>query len=273
MRLALRVAAKRIFAIMRRLLVILICLSLTAAAPGGSITISAAISLKEAMTDIGRTYEAKTGDRVDFNFGASGLLAAQIRQGAPVDAFISAADKQINELIHSGNANAKSRRVIARNTIVLIVPASASNPPRGFAELADKRVKKLAIGQPRAVPAGQYAMQTLAAMKLSDAVAPKLIYGANVRQVLEYVRRNEVDAGIVYATDARQAGDEVKVVATADAATHDPIEYPAVIMTGAAHATDAGKFLDYLGSAPARAILTTKGFQLPANPADIRPSP
>jgi molybdate transport system substrate-binding protein len=258
---------------MRVFFAVFICLGMAAAAQAESITVSAAISLKEAMTEIGKTYEAKTGERVDFNFGASGLLAAQIRQGAPVDAFISAADKQVNELVKSGHADVKSRRVIARNTIVLIVPAKASNPPRGFADLADKRVKKLAIGQPRAVPAGQYAMQTLAAMKLSQAVASKLIYGANVRQVLEYVRRNEVDAGIVYATDAKQAEDEVKVAATAEASTHDPIEYPAVIVTGSAHADAARKFLDYLGSAPARAVFVAQGFQLPKDQTGTRPSP
>ncbi len=115
-------------------------------------------------------------------------------------------------------------------------------------------------------------MQTLESLHLTAAVTPRLVYGSNVRQVLDYVQQNEVDAGIVYATDVRQAGDAVKVIATADASTHDAIEYPAVLVTGASHSAAARKFLDYLLTPPAQAIFTASGFNPPPQPA-TRPNP
>jgi molybdate transport system substrate-binding protein len=236
-----------------------------------AITVSAAISLKEAVTEIAEKYEQKSGDHVDFNFGASGTLESQIAQDAPVDAFISAADKQVNDLIKSGKADPASRHVIVTNAIVLIVPVDAANPPADFAGLTTASVKKIAVGEPKSVPAGQYAMQTLKVLKLADALAGKLVFGANVRQVLDYVEHGEVDAGIVYATDAKQAGDRVKVVATADASTHESIEYPAVVITGAKHATAAARFIDFLATDQAKAIFVAHGFTLPAVASSTRP--
>ncbi len=251
---------------MRTLFTLILSLVLAAAARAETVTISAAISLKEALTLIGKTYESKTTDKVEFNFGASGPLAAQIEQGAPVDAFISAADKQVDELIKAGKADAQSRRLVVRNSLVLIVPAAEVNPPKSFDDLTADSVRKIAIGEPKSVPAGQYAMQTLQSLKLTDALTPKIIYTANVRQVLDYVVRNEVDAGMVYTTDAKVAGDKVRVVATASASLHDPIEYPAIIITGATHQSAAIRFLEFLQSSVAKDVFATQGFVLPAPP-------
>ena len=251
---------------MRSLLALIFSLCLTVIAHAQTVTVSAAISLKDALTAIAKTYESQSSDRIEFNFGASGPLAAQIQQGAPVDLFISAADKQVDDLIKSGKADPASRCVIVENTLVLIVPAAATNPPQSFADLIADRVGRIAIGQPKAVPAGQYAMETLANLKLADALSGKIVYGANVRQVLDYVVRNEVDAGMVYATDARVAGDTVKVVATAPPSSHQRIEYPAVIITASPHAPAALRFLNYLQSSPANSIFVSQGFVLPAPP-------
>jgi molybdate transport system substrate-binding protein len=248
---------------MRRVVFLIAVLVLGVMARAESITVSAAVSLKEALSEIGKTYEKQGGDHVDFNFAASGPLASQIEQGAPVDAFISAANKQVDQLIKSGLADSASRQVVVRNEIVLIAPTAASDPPKSFGDLAGDKVKKIALGQPQSVPAGQYASQTLASMELSDAVTPKLVYGASVRQVLDYVERGEVDAGIVYVTDAKEAGEQVKVMATAEAATHEPIEYPAVVMTQSQHGRAATSFLKFLSSPAAQAVFTSKGFVLP----------
>jgi len=153
-------------------------------------------------------------DHVTFNFDSSGKLAAQIKQGAPVDAFVSADDQQMDKL--AGKVNAGSRRVIVDNSLVLIAPADEKNPPKSFADLAVDHGKKIAIGEPKTVPAGRYAMQTLKSLKLDQVVTARLVFGESVREVLTYVQQNEVYAGIVYATDAIQAGDKVKVVAVAD---------------------------------------------------------
>jgi molybdate transport system substrate-binding protein len=253
--------------IMRTLIASILLLCLAAAARAETVTVSAAISLEDAIKLIGKAYELQSADKVEFNFGASGPLAAQIEQGAPVDAFISAANKQVDELVKAGKADAVSRRIVAGNSLVLIVPAAEKNPPNGFADLTDQRVQKIAVGQPKAVPAGQYAMQTLQYLKLTDALSGKIIYGANVRQVLDYVVRNEVDAGIVYSTDAKSAGDAVKVVATADTSSHEPIEYPAVIITAGTHQSAAMRFLDFLQSDQAKSIFSAQGFILPKTPA------
>ncbi len=225
-------------------------------------TVSAAISLKESLEQVGRDYHARTGDDVKFNFDASGRLEQQIRQGAPVDAFVSAADQEVDDLTRAGRAVAATRRVVAGNTLVLIVPAPSTGGPASFADLSTG-TGKVAAGDPKSVPAGHYAQQTLAALHLTAAVAPRLVLGQNVRQVLTYVERGEVSAGLVYGTDARQAGGAVRVVAVADPRTHDAIEYPAVAVAGSTHAAAAGRFLDYLATPPARAVLVARGFTLP----------
>ncbi len=248
---------------MRCVAPVVLLLALAPLARAEPITISAAISLKESMEQIGRDYKAKTGDDPCLNFDASGRLEQQIKQGAPVDGFVSAGDKEVDDLTRSGQADAASRRVVVTNALVLIVPAAAADGPKSFADLAAGS-GKVAAGDPKSVPAGHYAQQTLANLKLTDALAPRLVLGQNVRQVLTYVQRGEVSAGLVYATDARQAGAAVRVVATADPATHDPIEYPAVVLAKSAHAGAARRFLDYLATPEARAVFTAHGFGVPA---------
>jgi len=249
---------------MLRLAAILLALFTTTAAFAQDLTVSAAISLKESLTAIGKQYEADTGDKVTFNFGSSGQLMAQIQSGAPVDVFVSAGQSQVDSLKKSGLLADSPARVIARNTLVLIVPKDAKNPPAAFADLAAPSIKHLAIGQPKTVPAGQYAMQTLTALKLADPLKDRLVFGENVRQVLDYVARGEVEAGLVYATDAREAAADVKVIATAPETSHDPIEYPAAVIKDTKHAASAAKFVDYLTTEKAQKILADSGFLPPA---------
>jgi molybdate transport system substrate-binding protein len=236
-------------------------LSLRAAAP--TVRISAAISLKDALEEISKQYETDTGVKVELNLGASGQLMAQIREGAPIDLFISAAQKQVDDLSHSGLIDESSRTIVAKNSLVLIVPIDQKDAVKSFAELSEASVKRIAIGQPRTVPAGEYAMQVLKTLEIDQAVKDRLVFGANVRQVLDYVARGEVEAGIVYKTDALQAAKEVRVVATAKDEDHKPIEYPATIIKGSAHAREAEKFLKYLSGKEAKKSLVDHGFALP----------
>jgi len=242
---------------------ILLFLAMVTPLRAGSIKVAAAISLRETMTEIAADYEKTTHERVEVVFGSSGQLQAQIKSGAPIDVFISAADAQVDDLIRAKLADESSRRTIAKNEMVLIVPANSSDKIDSFVSLKDSAVKKVAIGEPRTVPAGQYAMQVLKNAKIDQALGDKLVYGTNVRQVLEYVQRAEVSAGIVYATDAKEAGDNVKVVATAAPQSHDAIRYPAILIKSSGSAELARKFLDYLCGEPARAALRAHGFVLP----------
>jgi len=173
----------------------------------------------------------------------------------------------VNELIDAKAADAGSRVVIASNRLVLIVPADAEKPVAGFSDLADARVKRIAIGQPRTVPAGEYAAQVLKKLNVFDAVRERLVYGTNVRQVLDYVRRGEVDAGVVYTTDA-MTEPKVKVVATAEESSHDPIVYPAVIIPRPkGNEAGARKFLEHLQSEAAQKILRARGFAPTTKPS------
>jgi molybdate transport system substrate-binding protein len=225
-----------------------------------TLSVSAAVSTKEAVTDIAKAFEAETHDHVDFTFGSSGQLAAQIRNGAPVDLFISAANKEVDDLTKAGLADDATRRIVAGNELVLIVPADSRSSLSSFEQLKDPAVKRVAIGEPKTVPAGQYAMQVLTALKLESELRSRLTYGANVRQVLQYVELGEVSAGIVYATDALQAGPKVKVVATAKASMHEPVVNPAVVIKASGKKPLAAKFLDYLLSAKGQSALAARGF-------------
>lgn len=245
---------------MRHLAILAILLVGIRQAAAETISVSAAISTKESMTDIAKAFEAQTHDHVDLTFGSSGALAAQIRNGAPVDLFISAANKEVDELNKAGLVDDATRRIVAGNAIVLIVPADSKIILSGFEQLKDPAVKRVAIGEPKTVPAGQYAMQVLKALNLESDLSARLIYGLNVRQVLDYVERGEVSAGIVYSTDALLAGPKVKVLATAKASLHEGVVNPAVVVKASTKKALAVKFLDYVLSDKGQAVLAAHGF-------------
>ena len=249
---------------MRFILALVACLCLAPAVQAEEIHVAAAISMKEALTDAAIAWKSQSGDDVQFAFGSSGAMSAQIRNSHGIDLFVSAAAKQMDDLQKDQMVDATSRRDIASNALVLVVPAGATFVPKQFVELTDPAIRKLAIGERRTVPAGEYAVTLLTNLKLVDAVRPKLVYGTNVRQVLLFVERGEADAGIVYATDARESGERVKVAVKADAKECPPIEYPAAVVTASDHAAAAQKFLDFLVSDAGQKILAARGFLPPA---------
>ncbi|HZZ44307.1 MAG TPA: molybdate ABC transporter substrate-binding protein [Tepidisphaeraceae bacterium] len=239
-----------------RLITLTLLLSATLC-PAATVTVSAAISLKESLTEIGKFYNHQSGDEVKVNVGASGQLMDQIKNGAPVDLFISASPTQVDELQKAGLTVDGTRRVVAYNQLVLITPPGSTTITQ-FADLTNDSVKRIAVGKPGAVPAGDYALQVFDHLHIAPQVNAKLVYGANVRQVLDYVRRGEVDAGIVYSTDAATAGDTIRLIIQAPADSHKPIEYVGVAIKGCNDAT--AKFLDFLSSDDAQRILKSHGF-------------
>lgn len=231
------------------------------AATSSGLTISAAVSLKDAFNEIGNLYQQKTGTAVSFNFGASGALQQQIEAGAPVDVFASAGEKQMNELSQKGLIDIGSRRNFARNSLVLVVPIGSELNITGLADLTRSNVLKIAVGNPKTVPAGQYSDQLLAKMNVKDAVQAKLVIAEDVRQVLDYVARGEADAGIVYATDARIANARVRVVATAPTDSHDPIVYPIALIKDSKQNPASQAFVAFIMSPDGQAILQKYGFE------------
>ncbi len=236
--------------------------SLTFAATPKEITVSAAISLKNAFEEIGKIYEAKNrGAKVIFNFGASGDLMRQIAGGAPVDVFASAAQKDMDDAEKRGLIAVGSRVNFAANSVVLIVPLKSGTAIKSFADLESKSVGKIAVGNPMTVPAGRYAEEVLTYYKMLDAIKDKLIFTENVRQVLDYVSRGEVDAGIVYSTDAMVRAKEAAVVATAPEASHKPVVYPIALVKATGNRELAGAFITLVTSPEGKRILGKYGFK------------
>lgn len=224
------------------------------------LTVSAAVSLKNAFNEIGELYKSKTGRTINFNFGASGALQRQIETGAPVDVFASAGAQQMDELAAKDLIDAATRRDFVRNTLVLIVPADSKISLASFSDLTKAEVQKIAVGNPKTVPAGQYTEQFFEKMNLKNSVQAKLILAEDVRQVLDYVVRGETDAGVVYATDARQAGEKIRPVATAPENTHALILYPIAVIKDGRQKQSAQEFLTLVLSAEGQGILQKYGF-------------
>lgn len=224
------------------------------------ITVAGAISLKEVLTQVSKDYEQSAGQSTQFVFGASGQLATQIAQGAPIDVFVSAGVREMDQLVKKNLVDPTKIAVVCGNEVVLIVPADAAWVPQSITDLTDSRIKRVAIGQPATVPAGLYAQQVLNKLEISDQIAGKLVYGENVRQVLDYVARGEVDAGLVYATDAIAAKGSVRVAARADASMHQPIRYVAAVIDASPRQQVAQQFIDYLEGDSARRVLAAHGF-------------
>lgn len=226
------------------------------------LTVSAAASLNEALTDIQKKYKEKHPEvTIKFNFGASGSLQQQISQGAPVDLFISAAEDKFNKLVDDGMIDKKESTNLVENELVLIVPKNSTLNIKSFEDLATANLSKMALGTPEAVPAGLYGKETLVALKIWDKLENKLVYGKDVRQVLSYVETGNVDAGIVYKTDAL-ISDKISTVATASSDTHTPIIYPLGIVKDTKHHEEAKAFYNYLQSDASKKILKEYGFKV-----------
>jgi molybdate transport system substrate-binding protein len=238
-----------------------------AAQQSKQLTVSAAISLKDALDELGYLYEQRhPGTKITFNYSSSGTLQHQIEQGAPVDIFFSAGVKQMDALQAEGLLVPGARRDIVGNELVLIVPAGAERV-KGFADLADPGVRTVAVGEPGTVPAGMYARQMFEHLGNLAAIEKKTVYAKDVRTVLTYVETGNAEAGIVYRTDAKSS-TKVRVVTTAPAGSHDPIVYPAAVLKGSKRVAAARTFLEFLSSSEAGEIFAKYGFTAPEKTAE-----
>ncbi|WP_299094196.1 molybdate ABC transporter substrate-binding protein [uncultured Metabacillus sp.] len=223
------------------------------------ITVSAAASLTDALNEIKTTFEEEHPNiEVTYNFGSSGTLQQQIIQGAPADLFFSAAKDKFDELVNKGYIDQKNGVDLVGNKIVLVTPKESKNGIESFSDLNDK-AQKIAIGTPETVPAGKYAKEMLENIGEWEGVKNKMVYAKDVRQVLTYVETGNVDAGIVYNTDAL-ISSKINVLATAEEGTHTPIIYPLGIINESKNLEEAKAFFDYMQSDKALTILEEYGF-------------
>ncbi len=232
----------------------LILASVQAKSQTVDLTVSAAASFKDALSEIGGQYlQHHPSTRLHFNFGSSGTLQQQIEAGAPVDVFIAASDKNMDALASRGLIEKSTRRVVAGNTLVLIVPANSRLPIRGFKDVGRDFVAHVAVGGP-GVPAGMRAQEVFVRLGIWQRVQPKAVRARDVREALAQVEAGNVEAGVVYRTDAA-ASRSVRVVAVAPANMHKPILYPVAVVTGSAHAAEARALALFLTGAQAKAVL------------------
>ncbi|MCG6137212.1 MAG: molybdate ABC transporter substrate-binding protein [Nostoc sp. LLA-1] len=224
-----------------------------------TLLVSAAASLKDALEEIQPIYQqSKPNVSIRYNFGASGALQQQIEQGAPADIFISAAIRQVDALEQKGLLVLGTRTNLANNRLVLIVPNN-NTTINSFFNLTDAKVRRIAVGEPRSVPAGQYAEQVFRKLGIFDKIQSKLVLANNVRQVLASVESGNAEAGLVYATDARLS-NKVKVVVAADEKYHSAIVYPMAVIKSSKNIPSAKEFVDFLSSNSAKTVLKKYGF-------------
>ena len=245
----------------KRLLRLLPVWAMFAAAGAGAaeLTVSAASSLSNAFTDIAHAFETKhPGDKVTLNFAASDVLLRQVEQGAPADIFASADEETMDRGVEKKLVDAASRRDFARNTLVVIV-ANGAKVPNALSQLARRNIyEHIAMGNPDSVPAGRYAKQALIDAGLWNELQGQIVPTQNVRQALDYVARGDAQAGFVYATDAAIQKEKVSVALTVP--TFAPVRYPIAIVANSPHAELARRFVEFVASPEAQAVLRQYGF-------------
>lgn len=238
---------------MKRFLAILI---LATSAHAATVRVSAAASLSDVMREIAAHYP----DTLIFNYGASSLLARQIMAGAPVDVFISADEARMDQLQERGLIDPKTRRDILSNTLVIVVASDNALKMSTAGDLV--RMRSIAVAEPETVPAGIYAKAYLSKIGVWSRITQKIVPTDNVRGALSAVASGNVDAGIVYKTDA-QIARTVRVAFEVPKAEGPKILYPAAVVAESREKAAAAKFVAYLSSAAARAIFRKYGFLLP----------
>jgi len=248
--------------VLRRFALALLVFLVVSPAHAVDLTVSAAASLQNVFREIAAAWERQNpGDRVLLNFAASGTLLQQIEKGAPVDVFASADRETMDRAQAKKLIDASSRRTFASNVLVVVVPVGSVQSVATLADLQQGAVERIAIGDPRSVPAGRYAETALLAAGKRDALEPKWIRAQSVRQVLDYVARNEVDAGFVYATDAAMMKDRVRVAF--DIPLDAPVLYPVAPVAASPNGAQARSFIAFLTGAQGQELLSRYGFAHP----------
>lgn len=255
-------------------LVFVFCFA-AAANAATELTVFAAASMTESMNEIAELYKKTNPDvKVIYNFDSSGTLKTQIEQGAECDIFISAGQKQMNQIDISAGPELNKKGLdfvmqgtrfnIVSNRVVLIVPKGRNTKGiSGFKDVMTDKVSLIALGNSD-VPVGQYSEEIYRSLGLWDEMnaANKITFASNVKEVLAQVAAGAVDCGAVYSTDAATS-DEVETVAAAPSNLHRPITYPAAIMKGTGQKAAAEDFIEYLKGPEAAKIFKKIGFAIP----------
>ena len=223
------------------------------------LNISAAASLKEAMTKIEEEYK-KVNENVTLvvNYGASGSLQQQIEQGAPCDVFISAGQKQMKALDEAGLLLEGTYKDLLENDLVLI--ASKDSDISSIDDLNTNKVKHIAVGEPDSVPAGKYADEVLTNLDLKDKITDKLVFAKDVKEVLAWTQSENAEVGFVYYSDTINS-DSIKIVETTPSTSHSAIIYPIAVIKESKKVEASKEFEDFLLSTDGQSILKDFGYK------------
>ena len=236
-----------------------ICILCAATARAAEINVFAAASLSDVFTELAPQFTAATGHTLRFNFGASGALARQIKEGAPADAIFSADELRVDQLEKAGLLLPGTRRTLLANSLVVVVGIEEVAPVSTLPDLAKPGVRRIAIGEPATVPVGTYTKEHLQKTKLWSQVIDKCVPLDNVRAVLAAVESGNADAGFVYKTDAL-ISKKVRIAIEIPREAGPSITYPGAVLKDARQPAAASAFLDWLAEPAAQATFAKYGF-------------
>ncbi len=233
------------------------------APPAASLTVAAAADLTPAFTELGALFSAQTGIEVAFNFGSTGQLTQQIEQGAPVDVFAAANQQYIDDLDAQGLLLSDSVAIYARGRLTLWTSA-----PQPFAldDLTSAAVRRIAIANPEHAPYGVAARQVLQRLGVWQVLQPKLVFGENIAQTLQYAESGSVDVALVALSLSIAAGDSGRWVLI-DEALHDPLNQALAVIKRTPHEAEARQFAAFVNSPQGREVMQRYGFVLPGEDA------
>lgn len=240
----------------------------TATAASGSasthVTLFAAASLSDVLAGIKKDLAERKVAEIDMNLSASGTLAQQIEHGAGADLFFSASVEWVDALVKKDLVARRSD--VLGNSLVLVVPVDSKATIHELKDLGNADVRRIAIADPKSAPAGKHARKALEALQLWEQVWPKKVAVADdVRHALLFVERGEVDAALVYATDAI-GNSKIRIIAKVDEKLAGPIRYSLVLLKKGEENPAAVATFTHLLSPAAAAVFRSKGFQITAEP-------
>jgi molybdate transport system substrate-binding protein len=228
------------------------------------IRVAAAADLSAAFEELGRQFEKERGQKVSFSFGASGLLAKQLREGAPFDLFAAANASFVDQAVSAGACDGSTKAAYARGHLAVWSKKGSLLPAKSVEELADPRFRKIAIANPEHAPYGKAAKEALITAGIWEKVKDRVVFGENVRQTLELAATGNVEAAIVALSLVvyDQRGSFVRV----DDSKHGPIEQALVVCTRGGNQAGGKIFADYVNSPSGREVLARYGLALPDAP-------
>jgi molybdate transport system substrate-binding protein len=229
-----------------------------------TIKVAGAADLAFAFKEIGAAFEAKTGKQVTFTFGSTGQLAKQISEGAPYDVFAAANVSFVDEVVKAGACDETTKAMYARGRIVVWTKKSTGAVTK-LEDLTDPRFVKIAIANPEHAPYGKAAQQALESVGIWDQIKPKIVFGENVQQTLQFAQTGNTEASIAALSLATVTEDGAYLVI--DEKLHKPIDQALVVCKRGGNTLVAKQFAAFVSSPEGRAIMKKFGFLLPGESA------